>query len=121
FRYLRNWTLAQKQPLVVSVAQDKIAGVPTMAMRRRLLQSTKKGTDKSPGFVPLVLNAQYVLKQNLGVPFSLCNGSHGYLVDILFNGQDGNAGTQTDADPQVVALNRMPSCVIMYFPDCTLD
>jgi len=27
FRYLRNWTLAQKQPLVVSVAQDKVAGV----------------------------------------------------------------------------------------------
>jgi len=121
YRYLKNWTTAQGQPLVVSVARDKIKGTPTEAMRRRMLMSTKKGTDKAPGFVPLVLNTQYILKSNISVPFGLCNGSQGYLVDILFDGDDGDKLVRTNADPQVAALQRMPSAVIMYFPDCTID
>ena len=117
--YLRSLARRNGQPVVVAVADDNLARKRplTVGARKGLLSATTAGTDKQPDMLPLILDMEVMLKRNASVALGLCNGSRGYLRDIVF---DGPPVVVPSEDGQVMFLETLPKCLIVEFPNCNL-
>jgi hypothetical protein len=120
--YAKRLGVHKQQPVVLCLARDSLPKKRPMTANARagLLAATTRGTDRQPGMFPFVLDMEVMLRVNIGVPLGLCNGSRGYIRDIIFD--DGVQGrlVPSAADPNVFFMEKQPKCIIVEFPNATL-
>lgn len=114
-----------KLPTYVSVAEDRRVkdAVTTLladADRQRLLeQLSDTKADGLPGLLPLAPYMPYRLTTNMLTTAGLAKGAEGILYRVYFHPDEHLPSTLAPGD--FYPLRKHPFCVVVHFPDCTLQ